>query len=101
MGGGGFGAVPLGMYYSMCMVRAYQTAGIFGDVKYIASNSGGSWLLGRGDPPWDVGFVRPAKKGTCVCYLGPPVGRHIAELASANCLGKIYLFIIFFKSNDF
>ena len=58
-------------------------------------------LLGRGDPPWDVGFVRPAKNGTCVCYLGPPVVRHIAELASANCLGKIYLFIIFFKSNDF
>ena len=54
--------------------------------------------LGRGDPPWDVGFVRPAKKGTCVCYLGPPVGRHIAELASANCLRKIYLFMIFFSN---
>ena len=48
-----------------------------------------------GYPPWDVGFVRPAKNGTCVCYLGPPVGRLIAELAPANCLGKIYLFIIF------
>ena len=58
-------------------------------------------VLGRGDPPWDVGFVRPAKNGTCVCYLGPPVCRHIAELVSANCLGKINLFIIFSKSNDF